>query len=118
MFDCEQCKKKCKSICCGYVPIGNPIIAKHPIGKPYRKVPFHIVDDMTMVVGLDDMCAYLENGTCSIYEDRPDVCRKFGDESANGLVCPYQDKNGRIRSRQERRAIDRGIQKQIDQIIK
>ncbi len=44
---------------------------------------------------------------CNIYENRPFVCREFGKESHERLKCSFQDKDGRERSRQERRLIER-----------
>jgi Fe-S-cluster containining protein len=44
---------------------------------------------------------------CNIYEDRPFVCREFGKESHLMMKCCYQDKEGRVRSRQEIRAVNR-----------
>ena len=55
---------------------------------------------------------------CKIYNERPEVCKRFGDESHPALCCPYQDKNGRVRSRAERRYTERQIDKFIPNLKK
>ena len=56
----------------------------------------------------DAKCTFLKDDfTCNIYDDQPKVCKKFGDETHLMMTCVYQDKNGRIRSRQERRTLER-----------
>ena len=61
-------------------------------------------------LGLDDRC--------SVYDDRPDICRVFGDESSSVASCAYQDKDGRARSRQERRAVERDLLHQKDVVLR
>jgi RNA ligase (TIGR02306 family) len=64
-------------------------------------------------------CPYLGlDFKCSIYEDRPEVCRLYGNEQDINLTCQYQDKNGRMRSRQEKRIIESKIKKFMDSWIK
>jgi Fe-S-cluster containining protein len=56
----------------------------------------------------DRRCVFLNDDlSCNVYEDRPWVCKKYGDESCSFMTCPFQSKEGRIRSRQERRKIER-----------
>jgi Fe-S-cluster containining protein len=110
MFNCDQCLKQCKSVCCGYVPIPGETYQKYP---PLSSDYVLEGPDKTKFVVKDNHCAYLVDNKCTLYEHRPEVCRKFGDETHPMLFCPYQDKDGRVRSRQERRQIDRGIEKKL-----
>jgi Fe-S-cluster containining protein len=51
----------------------------------------------------DALCPFLkENLECAIYEDRPEICKKFGDESHWTLKCPMQHKDGTPRSDEEK----------------
>jgi len=71
--------------------------------------------DKVILETKDMMCPYLSKEyKCTIYNERPEVCRLFGNETHPLLVCPYQDKNGKIRSRQERRNIERENGKHFD----
>lgn len=54
--------------------------------------------DVLIPITEDLFCPFLKKDlSCAIYEDRPDVCRKFGDESHELLCCPVQDKDGNAR---------------------
>jgi Fe-S-cluster containining protein len=50
----------------------------------------------------DYLCPFLKDDlSCAIYNDRPDVCRKYGDESHPMLCCPMQHADGTERSEEE-----------------
>jgi Fe-S-cluster containining protein len=118
MIDCSKCLAKCKAICCGIVPFDPGFIAKH---KTVREVVNRLdISDGNVVLETKDWrCPYLgEDYRCTVYEDRPDVCRLYGNEQQINLTCQYQDKDGRIRSRQERRAVEREIGKMIKRFVK
>lgn len=107
-FDCKKMHPKCKAQCCGVVPIPKETYANNQ-HKIVRQ-PHDLVDAGTDVIPLtaDAYCPFLTEGLdCNIYDDRPDVCRKFGDESHPMLFCPHLDKTGKQRSRQNRRQIER-----------
>ena len=70
---------------------GGHILAAH--------VDLKTREGMCPFLGLDDKC--------TIYHDRPAVCRKFGDESTILMTCRYQSADGRIRDRAERRRIEK-----------
>jgi hypothetical protein len=53
----------------------------------------------------------MDDYQCNIYEDRPNVCREYGNESSIDMSCPYLKKDGTSRSRQERRSIQRTVDK-------
>lgn len=43
---------------------------------------------------IDGACFFLENDRCSVYERRPQVCRKFPTEIGNRIgYCPYTKMN-------------------------
>ena len=118
MIDCSKCLNKCKAGCCGVIPFERKFIVKH---KPVREVIKEIdVGHDTVVLETKGMvCPFLgEDYHCTIYKDRPEVCRLYGNEGQINLTCQWQDKNGRMRSRQERRNIEREISKFMDRFIK
>jgi Fe-S-cluster containining protein len=71
---------KCRGLCqeaCGPIPAtdGEIRIMERVSGKP------HALDCDTF------RCAYLQEGRCSIYKNRPLVCRIWG--AAENLICPF-----------------------------
>lgn len=111
-MDCSKCIKTCQADCCGPVPIPKETVAKFLPAQPVEH-RFDLGDHLVLVAA-NGKCAYLgDDHRCTIYNDRPDVCRKFGDESHVLMTCPYQASNGRIRTRQERRALERSTGKVI-----
>ena len=78
--------QKCKAECCGAVPLPRPF-------KRFsfaRKCEVKDFDDFFIACDDDLVCGFLdENHKCSIYEMRPEVCRKFGDASHSLLVCEF-----------------------------
>ena len=72
-----QCKSGC-SDCCGIAPIIKEEAEK--LGVNGSLLPF----DENM------RCKYIgENGGCTIYEDRPFICRLFGTTLDPALICPH-----------------------------
>lgn len=69
---------------------------------PGMVLAMHVTEDNRGIcpfLGLDDRC--------TIYDDRPEVCRLFGNERHIFMTCSYQTSNGRIRDRAERRRIEK-----------
>lgn len=116
MFNCDNCIDKCKGACCGVVPMPKDTYEKNKslIDHKCKVIEF----DKDMVVVFDEIsfrCGFLSDANkCKIYDERPEVCKKFGNEESPLLCCPYQDKCGRIRSRQEKRYIERKNDKLIN----
>jgi hypothetical protein len=99
---------KCKADCCGIVPIPKSIYFSNR--EKIVNIPHEVIDADDAVIPLTQnaTCVFLNGDlSCNIYEDRPDVCRKFGDESHPMLFCPMLDKNGKERCRQNRRQVER-----------
>jgi Fe-S-cluster containining protein len=116
-FDCKKMHPKCKAGCCGIVPIPKEIYNsnKDKIIRP----PHEIIDigDCFIPLTADAYCVFLDGDlNCNIYEDRPDICRKFGDESHPMLFCHVLDKNGKERCRQNKRAVERQAEKYMSKL--
>lgn len=128
-FDCDKIKHKCKAECCGPTPIPKDIFERnrHKLIRPIEQElnvtgmkigpngPFDPFEEEELVVPIAKTdsadftrCAFLTYDLkCNIYEDRPWICRNFGNESHPLMKCSFQAKDGRIRCRQEKRAIER-----------
>ncbi len=107
-FECKKYHSKCKGMCCGVVPIPRVLWQKkqHAIQRQPKEVMkvegVHKVtgERETVIIPMteDHYCPFLKKDlSCAIYEDRPEICRKYGDESHPMMCCPMQDKNGNPR---------------------
>ena len=116
-MNCSDCLIRCRAGCCGMVPLPPDLFRKHPAQREVvEEIPFK---GAVIARTKDNYCPFLtKDFKCSIYEDRPWICKKFGDETAPLMTCCYQDKDGRIRSRQERRQLERKINKILDKKLK
>ncbi len=102
----NKCKKLCEqgicdNDCCGIVPFPVLTFNKYAYRAGVKKWQnLEVVEDkdhnkMIVAYTKDLKCIFLDKGICSIYEDRPEVCQKFGDESHELLTCPYLTKEGK-----------------------
>lgn len=125
-FNCEKYLNKCKAKCCCSAPLERDLYEKHKDKalKPYTELDYKGIDpetgeevDLVIMTTEDGSCCFLDESLkCIIHDDKPIVCQKFGNESHPMLVCPYQDKDGRERSRQERRQRERSLHGTIKKI--
>lgn len=116
-FDCKKMHPKCKAQCCGVVPMPKELYEKHK--DKINRVPNEILNHEGNVIPItaDAYCPFLSDDLqCNIYDDRPEICRKFGDETHPMLFCPHLDKNGNERSRQSRRQVERSSSKYMSKL--
>lgn len=102
---------KCKAVCCKTIPLPSEIFEKH---KPVREILILVKrgDGMSTPTTKDGYCPFLgEDMKCSIYEDRPWLCKLYGKGGHLFLECPWQAPDGRIRERGERRHIEHKVEK-------
>ena len=112
-FNCSRCLSKCEAYCCGPVPMTPAFIEAHKVVRPIIKL-IQLGDNLVIPETEDLRCPFLSaDFKCTVYDDRPEVCKTFGDESAMLMTCPYQAADGRVRSRQERRSLERQTGKEI-----
>jgi Fe-S-cluster containining protein len=96
------------------------------VTKPEKVLEFNEIDpfdgikkDFVLPITESANCCFLQSDyKCAIYNDRPQVCRIYGDESIPNLSCHWQDKNGNKRSRQSKRALERKSKKHLDSYLK
>jgi Fe-S-cluster containining protein len=120
-MNCDSCLLTCRAACCrGPIPMLKETFAAHTPIRPVTKQMEHGENIIVMHVAEngEQVCPFLGmDDKCSIYGDRPELCRKFGDESHIMMTCSFQAKDGRIRSRQERRKVQRDQDKDAHRII-
>lgn len=105
------CKSKC-SECCGIIPIHISIYEKHKNKIKRRIKQKHILGDFVVLMTDNLKCAFLKNHRCLIYEDRPDVCKKYG--TCEELPCPYLKPNGHPWSEAKAKQIQKQINRNVD----
>ncbi len=118
--NCHLFKSKCGAECCSVVPLPRSLYFAN-IDKVFREVGqvMDIEGGYVIPMTLDMKCPFLtEDLGCAIYEDRPPICRKFGDESLIHMTCAYQSKEGNPRTKKEFRKINEQQLKQQNQFLK
>jgi Fe-S-cluster containining protein len=113
-FDCKKQHPKCKAICCGCIAFDKALWERNQnkVVREPVKVLSSSDDTQVFPITKDMICSFLrEDFYCNIYDERPDVCREYGNESSLDMSCPYLKKDGTPRSRQHRRSIQRGADK-------
>lgn len=106
---CENCKlfhNVCKAACCGPVPINGAFFHANSAltQRPLKEILNFGID--ILPVTHDGSCVFLTDDLqCKIYEARPDVCKKFGDESHPFMTCAYQKADGKARNKAETKKI-------------
>ena len=126
-MNCDSCLSRCKGECCrGPIPMPATLLDQHPQIRPVthvRDLGGGMVVAMHVDASKQAFCPFLGlDNHCSIYQHRPHVCQLFGSEVVPMMTCSYQDKHGRLRSRQERRSIERqhvsGQYKALNRILR
>jgi Fe-S-cluster containining protein len=115
-LDCKAMHSKCKATCCGVIDFDKEFWEIHQhkvITKPIKVIPFP--DGRTIMPETESgYCPFLnEDYHCNIYEDRPNVCREYGDGSTPYMSCPFLRRDGSQRSRQEKRYLQRSVDKKL-----
>lgn len=117
MFQCDNYLDKCHGKCCGVFPFDINFFNKW---KHMAEVNYtlHLFGKLVVAATSDNTCVFLKNNKCSVYDDRPELCRLFGKSNDEILQCPYQNCDGIQRTRQERRNIERSLSKLIKKKVK
>jgi len=118
-MNCLKLHPKCHAECCGVCPFPGDLWDRvcHRAVRPIKQIQR---DEQNFVhaVSADDRCPFLGYDLkCAIYDDRPDICRRYGDESHILLTCRWQAADGRIRQRPERRQVWRRIKAAQDALL-
>ena len=107
-MNCERLLEKCGAECCGPCPFPRGLWERN-MHRIVRPPLIARLDDQGHVhaVSAEGACVFNRPGDhrCNIYADRPEICRRYGDETDLFLTCPWQAADGRARCRGERRRI-------------
>ncbi len=97
-FDCSSCLSKCNASCCYCVPI-EKVIYNTNKNKIVNKIintktifdfsPFtKKKEEFILIISKDMKCCFLKNDlSCAIHDDKPNICKAFGDETNRMLNC-------------------------------
>jgi len=117
MIDCSKCLKR--GSCCGIFPMDKDFANKHKTN--FQIVPEKVIEQKDLISFLtkDLACVFMNRETklCSIYEDRPNICRDYGMSGHPDLQCPYFKKSGNPRSEASRKKIERHFDKLYKKLI-
>lgn len=115
---CPNCPKFhsiCKAQCCGPVPINGVFFRANSAltQRPLKEILDFGVD--ILPVTHDGSCVFLTDDLqCKIYEARPDVCKKFGDETHINMTCAFQSAEGKARTKKETKKIQKKQEQKIN----
>lgn len=106
-MNCKTHHNICKACCCGPVPIQREIFAGNFEKQVVPVVELFELGEKVLLLTATGKCTFLNDDySCNIYEHRPDICRKFGDETHINMTCAFQDKNGIGRTLKETKKIE------------
>lgn len=102
-----ECPIECQAMCCGIISFPPEFVEKN-------KLLFQVKTDIKVVaappIGVkvqtpDGQCVFLDRETwkCVIYEDRPKICKEFGQSPK--LLCPYFNMKGVLRTPRESKRV-------------
>jgi len=89
---------KCDGDCCGMIPMSKSFLKdmwkKHNLVKKLGSIKKiksvgTIMPGKTMFYIKENICVFKTDAGCSIYEDRPAICRVYGE--TNLVRCPYEN---------------------------
>jgi Fe-S-cluster containining protein len=111
----------CHADCCGLIPFGDRFYAQHhELVSEDRLERLLRLSNTNFVLPITDdfRCCFLDRQElkCLIYDERPEICRLFGN--VDKLRCPYYDTAGNKRTRAERRRIKKAAEAGIDDQIR
>jgi Fe-S-cluster containining protein len=118
MIDCTKCPDKAG--CCGILIFEKEFMEKFGDklqGKPEKKIE----KGSSVVYLYDDCrCPFLDRVKlrCAIYEDRPEICRKYGTGEDARILCPYFKPNGNPWSEAKKKQLERIRNHMIDNVVK
>ena len=115
---CRKCieeEKVCAGDCCGIVLIPTKTYKKNISQSQVKVIKKIVGEEGVWPATKDILCVFLnrETKTCTIYNDRPDVCKNYG--LVEELFCPYIDIKGNRRSTAKTKRAQRKINREVNQ---
>lgn len=86
---------RCHAECCGPVPIPKRLFEekRHLLQREVEVLEAEDLPGVVMPFDKNLTCGFLtKDFRCAIYNDRPEVCKKFGSiaETHEMLICPHK----------------------------
>ncbi len=118
---CSKCCSAgiCNADCCGVIPFDRDLIKRNTKNVCSPVVEYIDVGKEGVVPMTSDLkCLFLDRGTnrCSIYEERPQVCKDYGTGVSEDLLCPHLKPSGNPRTEASSKQITKGIDKMINML--
>jgi Fe-S-cluster containining protein len=118
MIDCSKCLKQ--GDCCGLFPMNKELVNRNK--HKFQVNPIKIIEDRDrMGILTEDLFSVFlnrETKTCTIYEERPEVCKLYGVSKDKRLQCPYFKSSGAKRSEASMKKVSRYCDCMTKQIMK
>lgn len=105
-IDCSKCPKQ--GVCCTEFKMQREIVEKNKNKFQVKSINMVYTDDGGCRVFTGDrLCVFLNRSTkmCSIYEDRPEVCRLYGSGIHELLTCFFFDNKGDRLSKEKEKEV-------------
>lgn len=108
-----ECPKECEAMCCGIVSFPPEFVEKHRLLFQVKDVNILRTSIGVQINTPDGQCVFLDRQTwkCVIYEDRPKICREFGQVPK--LLCPYFNMEGKVRTPRESKRVIKYMDKVV-----
>ncbi len=111
MIDCISILPTCEGICCGVCPIPSLTFEKHKAQVQRRIIRVIPLGVFVVPITEDNACVFLKaDKRCGIYEDRPIICKMYGE--IDELPCAFINKDGVVRTKEDREKTIQLINKQ------
>jgi len=112
------CPKNCGK-CCAPIPFPNSFLVKHrdklqqDSSQRFKHKVRGTSEQLWVIITPNLKCPFWnpEIG-CAVYDDRPDICRKFGE--VEKLPCPYFRMDGTRRTEDETKEILKRIDRMTE----
>ena len=81
--ECASCHSTCHAVCCRTVVV--PLSREEIASGRYQSVE---LQGLTVLKRNDDGCVYLDGNRCSIYAERPLICKRFDCTKERWVLSP------------------------------
>ena len=107
MFDCNKTIKKCKAVCCYYVPLPKELWEKYKQKAQAEVKVFKWDEGYVLPLTKNMRCPFVgKDYKCVIYPHRPWLCQYFGKINTKGLKCFWLKANGNKRGKDKKRKLE------------